>query len=303
MAPKKSISARSNGPARRGRSSTRGRGRGGKNHPEHARVLSDITEESASQIQTESVSKQPKIQDRTVRGSKKRSLEEEDHVVTPAKRETRAQTAKRIKQNHPVDEEPVPVDTSISGIQQQDQKQTQSPVADDFPKPVSEAPLERPASHIPESYIPSLNLLFFVQLAGLDADADTETITLNLINLTLAPENWHLGLSGLVQPVACFLVASLLTRKQNLVEDIAASVQMFGLEYQQLVEGYRLLWEWRENMSEAVGVYAERLAELPEPELLLGQVEYDLNSVSGYEVEEDVSERPEPERWAEAAEA
>jgi outer membrane lipoprotein-sorting protein len=51
-----------------------------------------------------------------------------------------------------------------------------------------------------------------------------------------------------VQPVACFLIASILTRKQNLIENVAASVEMFGLEYQQLVEGYRLLWERRENM-------------------------------------------------------
>ena len=150
--------------------------------------------------------------------------------------------------------------------------------------------------------MPSLNLLFFVHLAELDTDPDTESITLNLINLTLADSNWHGGLSGLVQPVACFLVASLLTRKQNLVEDVAVSAEMFGLEYNQLVQGYRLLWEWRDNMSGAVGEYAERLAELPDPGLLLDQDGNGGNDAGVPEFEEETNSRPEPERYIQAVE-
>jgi hypothetical protein len=146
-------------------------------------------------------------------------------------------------------------------------------------------------------------LLFFVHLAELDTDADTESITLNLINLTLADSNWHGGLSGLVQPVACFLVASLLTRKQNLVEDVAASTEMFGLEYQPLVEGYRLLWEWRDNMSAVVGAYAERLAELPDSGLLLGESEFKGNDSRVPPFDEVTNDRPEPERYVQAVEA
>lgn len=158
------------------------------------------------------------------------------------------------------------------------------------------------ASHIPDVYIPSLSLLFFVHLAELDTDTDTESVTLNLINLTLTDSNWHGGLSGLVQPVACFLIASLLTRKQNLVEDVAASVEIFGLEYQQLVEGYRLLWEWRDNLSGVVGAYAERLVELPDPGLLLGHGEDGGNDSRVPEFDEEINDRPEPQPFIQAVE-
>ena len=145
-------------------------------------------------------------------------------------------------------------------------------------------------------------MLFFGHLAELDTDPDTESIALNLINLTLADGNWHGGLSGLVQPVACFLVASLLTRKQNLVEDVAASAEIYGLEYQQLVEGYRLLWEWRENMSGEVGEYAERLTELPDPGLLLGQDGNGAMDAGAPEFDDETNDRPEPERYIQAVE-
>jgi hypothetical protein len=86
-----------------------------------------------------------------------------------------------------------------------------------------------------------------------------------------------------------------------LIENVAASVEMSGLECQQLVEGYRLLWEWRENKSEAVGIYAERLAELPEPGLLLGQGVHGNDYVGEYEAGAELDVRPEPERSMEAA--
>jgi hypothetical protein len=297
MAPKRSVATRPTGTARRGRSSARGRGRGGNNNTEHIRVLSDITEESATQLQTEQqIPTQPKSQQRAVPNSKKRAFQDEEQDAATAKRETRAQAAKKAKQHHLVDSESLPTPATAN--------QSQDETGDSFERQggVSDVSLEPSASHVPEAYAPSLNLLFFVHLAELDTDADTESITLNLINLTLADSNWHGGLSGLVQPVACFLVASLLTRKQNLVEDVAASVDMFGLEYQQLVEGYRLLWEWRDSMSGVVGAYAERLAELPDPGLLLGQGVYEGNDTGASQDDEDTDDRPEPERYIQAVE-
>lgn len=299
MAPKRSVAARPTGPARRGRSSARGgRGRGGHNNTEHTRVLSDITEESVTQLQTErQVPTQPRSQQRAIPNSRKRAFQDEEPGAATAKRETRAQAAKKAKQHHVVDEEPLPA--AANEVRSQDQ------TGSAFGKQavISDSSQEPSASHIPDVYAPSLNLLFFVHLAELDTDADTESITLNLINLTLADSNWHEGLSGLVQPVACFLVASLLTRKQNLVEDVAASTEMFGLEYQQLVEGYRLLWEWRDNMSAVVGSYAERLAELPDPGLLLGESEYKGDDPGATPLDEETNDRPEPERYVQAVEA
>lgn len=299
MAPERSIATRPTGVARRGRSSAkRGRGRGCHSNIEHTRVSSDITEESVTQLQTErQVPNQPKSQQRAVPNSKKRAFQDEEQGTATAKHETRAQAAKKAKQHHVVDEGPP--STATNKAQSQDQ------TGNSFGQQglVSIPSQEPSASHIPKAYAPSLNLLFFVHLAELDTDADTESITLDLINLTLADSNWHGGLSGLVQPVACFLVASLLTRKQNLVEDVAASTEMFGLECQQLVEGYRLLWEWRDNMSAVVGTYAERLAELPDPGLLLGEREYKGDDPGVPLFEEETNDRPEPERYVQAVES
>lgn len=297
MAPKRSVATRPTGTARRGRSSARGRGKGGAANTEHTRVLSDITEESVTQLQTEQqVPRQPRSQQRAAPNSRKRAFQEEEQGAATTKRETRAQAAKKAKQHHVIDVEPLPAQEAESHDEDQtgDSFGQQDAISDPSP--------ETSASHIPDAYAPSLNLLFFVHLAELDTDPDTESIALNLISLTLADSNWHGGLSGLVQPVACFLVASLLTRKQNLVEDVAASVDMFGLEYQQLIEGYRLLWEWRDNMSTVVGVYAERLAELPDPGLLLEQSEYVGNDVGASQLDEETKDRPEPERYVQAVE-
>jgi len=297
MAPKRSVATRPTGAARRGRFRARGRGRGGNNNTEHTRVLSDITEESVTHLQTEQqIPTQPKLQQRAVPNSKKRAFQDEEQGAATAKRETRAQAAKKAKQHHVVGGELLQTQSSETD----DQNQTENSLGQQAV--ISDASPEPSTSHIPETYAPSLNLLFFVHLAELDTDPDTESITLNLINLTLADSNWHGGLSGLVQPVACFLVASLLTRKQNLVEDVAASVDMFGLEYQQLVEGYRLLWEWRDNMSGVVGAYVERLAELPDPGLLLGQGAYEVNETGTSQVDEETNDRPEPERYIQAVE-
>lgn len=158
-------------------------------------------------------------------------------------RETRSQAAKRLKRCAP-DQECIPESHG-------DTRQLNVSIRDD------------------EVYTPGLSLLQFVYLSGLDTSPDTDQLTLNLINLTLAQDHWHPGLSGMLQPASCFLVASLLTHRQNLVEDIAASVQVFGIEYEELMGGYRLLWEWRERLKAVVGRHDEVLSNLPDPSLLL----------------------------------
>lgn len=329
MPPKRGSATGAN---KRGRSSARGRGRGGK---EHDRVLSDITEESVTQVQTATAPANSQHASQ-LRGSKKHTFQDIATDQAPprtmlTRHEARDQAAKRMKLRS--DDASIEVETaehSQSGIKEQAQKtraqaakrknlrsddalvavETAAPSQSALKEHAQEgSQLDNDYGVLPDAdaepasdYIPSLNLLFFVQLANLDIDADTESITLDLINLTLAEGNWHTGLSGVVQPVACFLVASLLTRKQNLVEDVAASVEMFGLEYEQMVEGYKLLWEWRENMRPVVGVFGERLDELPDPALLLGQVEQEgtVHCVS-HDIA-DIDERPEPERVGETLE-
>lgn len=289
MPPKRGNTTRSNGVARRGRASARGRAKGGR---DHARVLSDITEESASQVQVQEtpVQQAPK---RATGGSKKRSFEdsagEDSQIVTPARRETRAQAAKRSKQDHGIQTAPV------SAVQEPDYGTNHINAA--YQEPLHDFPTFNGDGLADSSlYTPSLNLLFFIHLSSLDTDADTEIMTLSLIELTLTAANWHTGLSGMVQPAACFLIASLLTRKQNLVEDVAASAEILGLGYGELVEGYRLLWERRDNMAVSVGGYAERLADLPEPTLLLALGEPEGVAWEDFTMDESFDERPEPER-------
>ena len=120
-------------------------------------------------------------------------------------------------------------------------------------------------------YGPSLALLYFVTMGDLDTSAETESIAVSLIDLTLQREILHQGLSGMLQPAACFLVASLLTRRQNLVEDIANAVTGFGITYEKLVKGYDLLWQWRDNIVGVAGEFAQNVYELPALDLFLAQ--------------------------------
>jgi hypothetical protein len=267
MPPKRSTITRPNGTARRSRANAGGRSKGVK---EHIRVLSDISEESTAQRPP---AKDLGLGQRITRNSKKRSFQ--DFADEGDERE---------------DSKPEHASSQQSQSQNQDRVVRQA-IYQDAPT-ASTSPLSPP-------YSPSVSLLFFIQLASLDTDDDTERITLNLIKLTLTDMNWHPGLSGMVQPVSCFLVASILTRKQNLVEHIASSIDVFGLGFQELVEGYTLLWEWRENMADAVGAYAERLDDLPDPSLMIAPDHYDQVEANGYEQGGDEGDRPEPERWDE----
>jgi hypothetical protein len=280
MPPKRSTTARPTGKARRGRANAGGRSKGAK---EHVRVLSDISEESTAQ---RPATKDVDPSQRITRNSKKRSFQ--DFADDGDERDS-TEPSKRSKQEF--DSTPQHAVIQPSQIQDEDQVVHQeiyqnAPAANDSPQP----PL----------YSPSINLLFFVQLASLDTDDATERLTLNLIKLTLADMNWHPGLSGMVQPVACFLVASILTGRQNVVEDIARSIETFGVGLEELVEGYALLWEWRENMRDAAGPYAERLDELLDPSLMIApQGDYAQVETDVYEHGGDAIDGYKPEQWDE----
>jgi hypothetical protein len=283
MPPKRNTTARPSGTAKRGRANA---GRRSKSVKDHVRVLSDISEESISQRPAAKEIEATDLSQRITRSSKKRSFQEFTDVGDEG---NSTQPARKNKQErNPTLEQA----TQQSTVQSQDQGRIlQQVVYQDTPA----AGISSSSSSPP--YSPSLNLLFFVQLASLDTDDDTERLTLNLIKLTLADMNWHPGLSGMVQPVACFLAASMLTRKQNLVEDIASSIETFWVGFEELMEGYALLWKWRANMRDAVGFYAERLDALPEPSSMIAQGYHDQNETDGYEQDGEMDERPEPERW------
>jgi hypothetical protein len=281
MPPKRSTTTRPSGAAKRGRANAGGRSKSAK---EHVRVLSDISEESTAQRPT---AKDSEPSQRITRSSKKRSFQD---FADDGEEKDSTEPIKRSKQEY--DSTPEHAIIQPDQTQNQDQILHQEIYQNDAPTS-NTSPLSPP-------YSPSINLLFFVQLASLDTDDDTERLTLNLIKLTLADMDWHPGLSGMVQPVACFLVASILTRRQNLVEDIASSIETFGVGFDELVEGYALLWEWLENMRDVVGAYAERLEDLPEPSLMVAQGDYDQVEADGYQQGGDENDRPEPDRWDEA---
>jgi len=280
MPPKRSTTARSSGTTKRGHANA---GRRSKGVKEHVRVLSDISEESTAQQPS---AKDVDLSQRITRSSKKRSFQ--DSAADGEERDS-TEPSERSKQDYGS----MPEHANIEHSQTQDRDQIVHQEIHQNAPAASTSPLSPP-------YSPSINLLFFVQLASLDTDDDTERLTLDLIKLTLADMNWHPGLSGMVQPVACFLVASILTRRQNLVEDIASGIETFGVGFEELVEGYALLWEWRANLREAVGAYAERLDDLPEPSLMIAPDNYDKTETDGYEQRGDEDDRPEPERWEEA---
>lgn len=278
MPPKRGSSRPTRG-ARRGRG---GRPRGGQ---DHSRALSDITEESLSQAPDRPASNAAKSGQRNKkRRFQELSLDGDAHDKSTAKPgpETRSQSAKKRKNAHGSGE--------LESVQQAQRHEQ------DWEKESLVVRID-PLSSL---YTASLALLSFVQMYSLDTNADTETITLNLIDLTSTNENWHPGLSGMVQPAACFLIASLLTRRQNLAEDIAASVEAFGVGFEDLVKGYKLLWHWRGNLIPVVGAYGENVDALPEPSFFLGD---DGNGQSDDLVasealqEEEIDERPEPRRW------
>lgn len=255
-------------------------------------MLSDITEEGTSQLSEQPVAGRPSSQRRAASNTKKRSFQHDAETeeasipaATETKRETRAQAAKRVKRIHEISTESMSVDESAEP-------------SHDRARGCEIGKLVARVTSPMLPYTPSRDLLSFVHFCGLDSDIDTEIIALNLTELTLTDGNWHPDLSGMVQPASCFLIASLLTRRQNLVEDVAASVEEFGIGFEELVKGYALLWEWRDNLRGVVGGYEERLGDLPDPMLFLGSASHDevlFDQQGGHDEVSD--ERPEPERW------
>lgn len=85
---------------------------------------------------------------------------------------------------------------------------------------------------------------------------------------------------------------------------------MFGISYEELVKGYGLLWEWRQNVVEYVGEFARNVDGLPGPKMFLAggevqeeeeedvQAEYVAEEEAWDTYDEQVEEedRPEPDR-------
>lgn len=131
--------------------------------------------------------------------------------------------------------------------------------------------------------------LAFVTEAGLETDDYTNTITLNLMDHFLFSEaNWAPELSYCNLHAACFYFASIVTNKNNTVEEIAKSLgpesafvqlmaspladdedaaaaicEAISVGIADVERGYDLLHERRKELTSLVGEYASALDRLP----------------------------------------
>lgn len=143
----------------------------------------------------------------------------------------------------------------------------------------------------------TLDSLAFIDHGLLETDADTEIITLNLIDHIIKEENWNPALSMNKLSAACFLFASRVTGKKNVAADIALSfepdaekyasallatinqsrmatdytvririAQALKMSAEDIEYGYRILWEQRSELRELVGDYAKDMEWVPIPE-------------------------------------
>ncbi|KXT18886.1 hypothetical protein AC579_3529 [Pseudocercospora musae] len=139
--------------------------------------------------------------------------------------------------------------------------------------------------------------LAFIDHGLLETDADTEIISLNLIDHIIKEENWNPALSMNKLSAACFLFASRVTGKKNAAGDIALSfdrdaekyasallatinqsrmatdytvririAQALKMSAEDIEYGYGILWEQRSELRELVGQYASDMEWLPMPE-------------------------------------
>ncbi|KXT04321.1 hypothetical protein AC578_7974 [Pseudocercospora eumusae] len=139
--------------------------------------------------------------------------------------------------------------------------------------------------------------LAFIDHGLLETDADTEIISLNLIDHIIKEENWNPALSMNKLSAACFLFASRVTGKKNAAADIALSfdrdaekyasallatinqsrmatdytvririAQALKMNAEDIEYGYGILWEQRSELRELVGQYASDMDWLPMPE-------------------------------------
>ncbi|KAK3686884.1 hypothetical protein LTR37_019368 [Vermiconidia calcicola] len=133
--------------------------------------------------------------------------------------------------------------------------------------------------------------LEFVAQAGLETDDDTNTIALNLMDYFLFSEaNWLPELSYCRLHAACFLLASLVTGKNNTAEDIAGSLgpdstfvramsaplaedddaaaaiqEVISVNVDDVNVAYGLLHQRREQLAQLMGQYANRIGDLLSP--------------------------------------
>ncbi|KAF7187437.1 hypothetical protein HII31_11326 [Pseudocercospora fuligena] len=164
--------------------------------------------------------------------------------------------------------------------------------------------------------------LAFIDHGLLETDADTEIISLNLIDHIIKEENWNPALSMNKLSAACFLFASRVTGKKNAAGDIALSfdrdaekyasallatinqsrmatdytvririAQALKMSAEDIEYGYRILWEQRSELRELVGQYASDMDWLPMPE----GVSRDNGSIQAAIVEDAQIEQPQAE--------
>lgn len=133
--------------------------------------------------------------------------------------------------------------------------------------------------------------LSFVSDYGVETDAATNTIALNLMDyFVFSEEHWLPELSFFKLHAACFYVASMVTGKQNKASDVANSLgrdaplvctiaelagedeystaalcDMISVSSEDVEHCYSLLYERREHLAGLMGEYAGNVAKLPVP--------------------------------------
>lgn len=156
------------------------------------------------------------------------------------------------------------------------------------PKAVAEVPalkVERIFNGIWESGPASFA---FATHGNLDHNEDTIILSLNILDHIIRPENWNPELSNNKLSASCFFFASRLTQKKVTASQVAGSIwvhpsmvadmsqategplydrmlESLTVSAEQVVQGYEILYEKRENLKDLLGVYGENLDKLPSP--------------------------------------
>ncbi|KAK4508713.1 hypothetical protein PRZ48_002452 [Zasmidium cellare] len=173
------------------------------------------------------------------------------------------------------------------------QEQHQEPAPTTGPaEPTPAPPLAPKVTRIyNDLWASTLDSIAFVHQHNLSTTPDTNTITLNLIDHIIKPENWNPDLSYNVLSATCFYFASVVTGlERNTPENIAGAMEVdIGLveamagpqvHYDSVVrsrlaealrvkpedvrKGYGILWQQREGLKEFVGGFVKELEGLPE---------------------------------------
>jgi hypothetical protein len=160
--------------------------------------------------------------------------------------------------------------------------------------------------------------LQFVVHAGLETNHDANTIALNLVDYFLfSEENWLPELSYCKLHAACFLFASHITGLSNTSRQVAASLapdsefvqltaaplaedeetalaiqEAISVSLEDVMDGYRLLYDRRAALKEVVGEYEKEISSLPPPDVGLenGHIEDSYREGGDTVAEEAVAE-------------